>query len=181
MGKRSTFERRERDFYPTPVEAVRPLLRHLSPGTRFVEPCAGDGALIDHLEAAGHSCHAAFDISPQRADVFQADALLWRRTGDTPYEAMTFITNPPWARTVLHPLIERLSDAHPTWLLFDADWVHTRQAAPFANRLRRIVAVGRVKWIPDSPFTGKDNCAWHLFGRPSSSPASAAFYMREAA
>jgi len=23
--------------------------------------------------------------------------------------------------------------------------------------------VGRVKWIPDSKMTGKDNCAWYLF------------------
>jgi len=23
--------------------------------------------------------------------------------------------------------------------------------------------VGRVKWIPDSKATGKDNCAWYFF------------------
>ena len=28
MGKRSDFERRERDFYPTPEEAVLPLLSY---------------------------------------------------------------------------------------------------------------------------------------------------------
>lgn len=177
MGKRSTFERRERDFYPTPLEAVRPLLRHLSPRTRFVEPCAGDGALIDHLTAAGHKCVVGYDIEPKRADIECWDALETKGAAD----GVTFITNPPWDRRVLHPLIVRLSDLAPTWLLFDADWVHTRQAAPFADRLRRIVAVGRVKWIPDSPFTGKDNCAWHLFGRPVIGPALVAFYMREAA
>ena len=31
---------------------------------------------------------------------------------------------------------------------------HTH-SAPFANRLRKIVSVGRVKRIADSPFTGK--------------------------
>lgn len=71
---------------------------------------------------------------------------------------------------MLHPIIERLSDQAPTWLLIDADWVHTKQAVPFLSRLRRIVAIGRVKWIPDSKMTGKDNCAWHLFDRPD--PAS---------
>ena len=29
MGKRSNFERNPRDFYPTPKEAVIPLLPHL--------------------------------------------------------------------------------------------------------------------------------------------------------
>jgi hypothetical protein len=60
----------------------------------------------------------------------------------------------------------------PTWLLFDADWMHTRQSAPFMPHLRKIVSVGRVKWIPDSPFTGKDNCCWYLFDQTSAAPAA---------
>jgi hypothetical protein len=131
-----------------------------------VEPCAGDGALVDHLTAAGHICAAAWDIEPKRADIERHDALT-RLVGNL----HCFITNPPWDRKVLHPLIVHLSDQAPTWLLFDADWAHTRQAAPYLNRLRKIVSVGRVKWIPDSPFTGKDNCAWHLFDRPAAEPA----------
>lgn len=174
MGKRSDFERAPRDFYPTPFEAVRPLLPHLQPATRFCEPCAGDGALIDHLTLAGHICARARDIEPRREDIEQKDALT-TLTGNID----CFITNPPWDRKILHPLIVFLSDQHPTWLLFDADWIHTRQAAPYLSRLVKVVSVGRVKWIPDSPFTGKDNCAWHLFDRPSI--AAAAFYGREAA
>ena len=50
MSKRAgQFERRPNDYYPTPESAVGPLLPHLAPATRFIEPCAGDGALIDHL------------------------------------------------------------------------------------------------------------------------------------
>lgn len=165
MGKRSDFERMPRDFYPTPREAVVPLLAHLSPATRFAEPCAGDGALVDHLTAAGHLCQHASDIEPRRKGIIQADALSGLWAG---FE--TFITNPPWDRRVLHPLIERLSDCAPTWLLFDADWMHTRQSAPFMPRLRKVVSVGRVKWIPDSKMTGKDNCCWYLFDRPSNEP-----------
>ncbi|MGV0964213.1 MAG: hypothetical protein ACOYBT_10015 [Polynucleobacter sp.] len=167
MGKRSTFERRARDFYPTPAEAVTPLLPHLFAGTRYCEPCAGDGALIDHLAAAGHVCASAWDIEPQRADIARHNAL-HRLIGNID----CFITNPPWDRRTLHPLIAHLSDQHPTWLLFDADWIHTRQSAPFMARLRRVVSVGRVKWIPGSAMTGKDNCAWHLFDKPSAVPAA---------
>jgi hypothetical protein len=48
MGKRSNFERREADFYPTPRAAVVPLIPYLrGRGIRaFAEPCAGDGALV---------------------------------------------------------------------------------------------------------------------------------------
>lgn len=158
MGKRSDFKRVPRDFYPTPESAVLPLLPHLAPGTRFCEPCAGDGRLVDHLAKHGHLCCVASDIEPRRADIIEADALSgpWGRFD-------CFITNPPWDRKVLHPLIVHLSAQAPTWLLFDADWIHTRQSAPFIPLLRKVVSVGRVKWIEDSPFTGKDNCAWHLF------------------
>ena len=62
MGKRSVFDRRVKDFYPTPEAGVLPLLDHLMIGTRFYEPCAGDGQLIDHLERFGHICVGASDI-----------------------------------------------------------------------------------------------------------------------
>lgn len=178
MGKRSSFERVPRDFYPTPAEAVAPLLAHLLPGTRFVEPCAGDGRLSNHLMGAGHHMIDQYDIAPQHPTVTFGDATIDRI--DPSWGAHCFITNPPWDRKVLHPLIVNLSDQLPTWLLFDADWIHTRQAAPFLNRLRRIVSVGRVKWIPGSKMTGKDNCAWHLFDRPAAN-ATATFYGRQAA
>lgn len=163
MGKRSAFVRNPRDFYPTPVEAVLPLLPHLAPGTAFSEPCAGDGALIRHLEAHGHRCIWESDIAPQRV-MWKADAL------KLIFVNGVIITNPPWDRSLLHPMITHFSAQRPTWLLFDADWIHTRQAAPFLPWLQKIVSVGRVKWIPDSKMTGKDNCAWHLFDQHAEGP-----------
>lgn len=160
MGKRSNFERRDRDFYPTPYEAVVPLLPHLTPSARFCEPCAGDGALVDHLTKHGFDCAEARDIEPRRDNIERKDALTTFAGNFT-----CFITNPPWDRKILHPLIEHLSDQHPTWLLFDADWMHTKQAAPYMARCLKIVSVGRVKWIPGSKMTGKDNCCWYLFDR----------------
>jgi hypothetical protein len=157
MGKRSSFERRPQDFYRTPYEAVVPLLPYLPAGTAFAEPCAGDGALIDHLTVAGHECVWATDIEPRRDDIDNYDA----RTIMTACDC--YITNPPWRRDVLHEIIMWLSDQKPTWLLLDADWMHTKQAAPYMRRCRQIVSVGRVKWIEDSKHTGKDNCCWYLF------------------
>jgi hypothetical protein len=157
MGKRSVFPRIPQGAYPTPAEAVAPLLPHLAPNTPFLEPCAGDGYLIGHLKRAGHGLVGAFDLPRPDARV---------KRYDEAKPGVVFATNPPWRRAVLHPIIVNLSDQAPTWLLLDAAWVHTRQSEPYLQRLRTIVSVGRVKWIMDSPFTGKDDCAWHLFDLP---------------
>jgi len=161
MGKRSDFPRRPRDFYPTPAEAVAPLLPHLPEDFSFVEPCAGAGDLVRHLSSPNRRCVWAFDVAPQSPSVLPFNALDMRLLDRGPPDLI--ITNPPWDRRQLHPMIAHFSAQRPTWLLFDADWVHTRQSAPFLPWLQKIVAVGRVKWIPGSPMTGKDNCAWYLF------------------
>lgn len=159
MGKRSSFERNPRDFYATPFEAVVPLLPHLYPSTRFTEPCCGDGALVRHLESVGHGCVSASDIMPMMDGAQTMDAMALEDA------VVQFITNPPWDRKILHPMIDHLSSLAPTWLLIDADWAHTIQARPYLAYCRKIVAVGRVKWIPGSKMTGKDNAAWYLFDR----------------
>ena len=157
MGKRSDFERIPRDFYPTPKKAVRPLARHLPDQFSFVEPCAGDGRLVEHLNSYGGYCKWASDIEPQHEFVMKANAF------DIEQKAQFTITNPPWDRKILHPMIWHFSNINPTWLLFDADWIHTKQSNPFLTRLKKIVSIGRVKWIEDSNSVGKDNCCWYLF------------------
>ena len=155
MGKRSNFKRLARDAYDTPAEAVAPLLKRLAPRTRFIEPCAGNGRLIEHLVRAGHVLVGQYDLP---------DDARAKRYGVE--DGVVFVTNSPWSRSILHPIIVNLSDQAPAWLLIDADWVHTLQSIPYQPRLRTIVSIGRVRWIPDSPYDGKDNCAWHLFDRP---------------
>jgi hypothetical protein len=155
MGKRSNFERREADFYPTPRAAVVPLIPHLrGSGIRtFAEPCAGDGALVRHLESFGLRCVYSGDIRNGQ------DALAL----DDYNAADVIITNPPWSRDLMHRLIAHFQNIRPTWLLLDADWAHTKQAAPFLPHVSDIVAIGRVKWFEGSQHTGKDNCAWYRF------------------
>ena len=47
----------------------------------------------------------------------------WRARGGVP-----IITNPPWKRDQLHALIGHFTRCAPfRWLLFDANWAHTRQ------------------------------------------------------
>jgi hypothetical protein len=165
MGRRSSFARRVADAYDTPESAVLPLLEHLPRSFTFCEPCAGDGQLVRILEANGGTCRAAYDIAPRAPGIPESDALLLDYADLNGAELI--ITNSPWTRALLHPLIVRLSDLLPTWLLLDANWLFTGQAVPYLPRLRRIVTVGRVRWIPGSLHTSKDDSVWLLFDRPS--------------
>jgi hypothetical protein len=161
MGKRSNFERREADFYPTPRAAVMPLIPYLRGIRTFAEPCAGDGALVRHLEGLGLRCVYAGDLRTGQ------DALALDHYG----AADVIITNPPYTRDLMHRLIEHFQRIAPTWLLLDADWASTHQAAPFLPSCSDIVTIGRVKWIEGSKYTGKDNHAWFRFdARHSSGP-----------
>jgi hypothetical protein len=155
MGKRSSFQRREADFYPTPAKAVLPLIPYLrAAGIRtFAEPCCGDGALVRILESFGLRCSYAGDVATGQ------DALAANTYG----AADAIITNPPYTRDAMHRLIEHFGRILPTWLLLDSDWAQTKQSAPFLPSCSDIVAIGRVKWIEGSKHTGKDNAAWYRF------------------
>ena len=160
MGKRSDFERHERDLYLTPVEAVLPLKRFVRPGSRFWEPCAAGGGLARALvEQTGLECIGMSDIVPLHPSVERYD-LFQIATGAT---ADQFITNPPWERKILHRIIDHLKWILPTWLLLDADWLFNKSSAEYLPDATDIVAIGRVKWVPDSEHTGKENACWVRF------------------
>lgn len=128
---------------------------------------------MTQLEALGHVCVSAYDIEPQAGGIKQADAL--HHVPDQ--RGFTYITNPMWSRPFLHRFIERLSDMDPLWCLLDANWAYGIQekiakkydvltVPELMTRCRKIVAVGRLKFIPDSKFDAKDDTAWFYFEKP---------------
>lgn len=168
MSKRTPgLERIPRDLYRTfDPRAGQALAPFLEPATLFVEPCAGEGDLIRQLEALGHECVGASDIKPLAPGIQKGDALKLKRL---PLGSI-IITNPPWRRDWLHSLIARFLELGEAWLLFDADWMHTKQAGPLMRHCRRIVSVGRLLWIPETTDDGKDNMAWYHFIRDEGPP-----------
>ena len=125
-----------------------PLVPHLRGVKTFAEPCAGDGALIEHLESFGLRCVYQGDISSGQ------DALALNSYGDID----AIISNPPFRRELMHRLIAHFIRAAPlVWLLLESDWAQTRQAAPFMSSCSDIVAIGRVRWgWRNSKHTGKE-------------------------
>lgn len=160
MGKRSDFVRRERDFYPTPPEAVEPLLPHLPINCFIWEPCAGNGALGDILSS--HGCEIFMsDIEPKRDDILLYDCSFFDPHIFIPDKTGLVVTNPPWDFDFISNFLHYAD--WPVWFLLSADFAHNKRSAPYMKRCERIVSVGRVKWIANSPHTAKDNCAWYLF------------------
>lgn len=161
-------ERKKNFFYPTiDPRAIPPLLAHVPVGTVFAEPCAGAGDLIHLLESAGLICAWGMELEPQgpclsnRWPIAKGDAL--GITSRDLGEATCFISNLPWERSWLHPLIKHLASIAPLWSLHDASWMMTKQAAPFAPICTDIVAVGRLKWFEGSKYDPPDDCAWYCF------------------
>lgn len=164
MGKRSsgTFERRERDFYPTPLAPAVRLRPWLSPdgrAFRFAEPCVGAGDLRRHLETIGGICTWASDIT----DGVDAQTL----PDAAAFGADYIVTNPPWPKprdaSETLAIIRRCMSLRMSWFLLSADFAHNKYFGGIEDNCRRIVSVGRVRWIPDSKHDGVDNAAWYLF------------------
>jgi hypothetical protein len=158
MGKRSDFERKERDFYPTPLKAVSPLIPWLRGIRTFAEPCAGDGALVRHLESFGLRCTHQSDIATGQdaLDLTPADI-----------NGAKIITNPPFSEE-LQPLLRRMivhfkNIAPEVFLLLPLDFASNHWFAPYLPTCSDIVPIGRVRWIEGTKGNSYENFAWYRF------------------
>ena len=158
-GKRSSgrFPRREKDFYPTPAKAVKPLIPFLHrDGIRsFAEPCVGAGDLVRGLERFGFTCGYQGDIATGQ------DALAGTDFG----EVDVVVTNPPFS--LLVPMIEHFQKIKPTWLFGELDWTANVYFAPFLNSTcSDVVPVGRLRLIAGSEHdSGMSSFVWLRFDR----------------
>lgn len=152
----------------------------------FGEPCAGDGRLITHLafdggQLTGLRCNYASDIKPlinAMGNQGEEGYLVVKKHSATDKEQMLkianernidmWITNPPWKNDrpsgyLLNSIITSLSYSRPTWLLMDGNFMFNQRSAPYMALCSDVIPVGRVKWIEDSPYSGKENVAWYRF------------------
>jgi hypothetical protein len=176
LAKRSDFKRIERDYYrtfdPKAGEALRPFVKDIEVA---LEPFAGAGDLIAQFPSINW---LKSDIEPQACFIDRRDAFEWSKE-EIEYEAVdAVITNSPWDRKIVHRTIEHFAPIIQTWLLLDVNWMFTKQAGPYIEKYcTDIVTIGRVKWIPDTTMSGKDDCAWYRFSIDKDSPTK--FYGRK--
>lgn len=173
MGKYSTMDRVERDYYPTPLKAVIPLAPFMR-GKSFIEPCAGDGRLAEHIFKLqpDSTLVGAYDIEPQKESVLGVP-IKQRDIVNDPIEEVyddvdLFVTNPPYLNNKqsgyqLNKIILQLSSILPTWLLLNGNYVFNKKSAECMRFCTDVLPIGRVKWIEDSAMSGKEDSIWALF------------------
>ncbi len=157
MGKRSSFKRVDKDYYPTiDPRAVKALLPYLPTKFKYAEPCVGGGHMVQQLSAYNLECTYQGDISTGQ----DAMNLTAADIGD----ADLFITNLPWSRDIFEKLVVHLSDIKPLWTLLDAGWIYTaRSSVIVRERLTDIIPLPRLRWIEGTTMSGKDDCCWLRF------------------
>ncbi len=157
MSKRTQTNSAEinpKNFWPTPKAAVDPLRDVIPAGTVYVEPCAGGGDLIGHLDWL--TCSAAYDISPSSPVIVQVDAV------EVKPDKRMIVTNPPFQWTLLKPLLDHWIGKRVCWLLLPLDMLANKRTAPYMAHVDRIVPLGRVSWLNNGKG-GMENFAWFRF------------------
>lgn len=162
LGK-TEYKRVDRDFYPTGIKPLEPLIPHLSNNLVYSEPCAGAYDLVNNLKTLRPDivCDIAFDIFPQDNRIIKKNAL--DIGSDDIKNCDCFITNPPYKWDMFEPITNHLLSMLPVWYLIPADFMHNKRMIPFMKTCSKIVSVGRIKWYPDSKATSTDNFCWYKF------------------
>jgi hypothetical protein len=190
MGKHSDLDRKDRDFYSTPIAATTPLVPYLEGISRYYEPFAGDGRLINNLCSLVPSmkCVWASDIEPQEEGIekFNLDDIGSEALaiGMIQRQADAIISNPPWLNTSesgfqLFRFVNKLCNSgFPVILLLNANIINNKSS--WQNKIHghslmsmcyQMLPIGRVKWIDNSPYSAKEDSAWFFFSdRNHSSP-----------
>lgn len=155
-------KRKANDFYPTPPEVTRALLRvemgHLTatPGPIW-EPCGRGGAIIRELQAAGFGTTGS-DLVPDpehgvvEMDLLRADVALAKKV----------ITNPPFVHAggMIERLLGRLEVDYLALLLKSQFW-HAEERRPLFEKYRP-ARIWALTWRPDFLGGGAPTmeCAW---------------------
>lgn len=162
MGRRSDFPRIAKDLYSTPAMALPPLLKHLPVPVRYLEPTAGDGALVRGLADYGHICHLAVDLDPTDPHIIRRDALSLTSADIVGVDMI--IGNLPWSWHSFEPILNHLlALGLPTWILRDTPWLFNRRSSALLDGCALVQPTRRLRWIPGTKDCAKDDSAWHFF------------------
>lgn len=154
--------REENDFYPTPPEVTRSLLKRLTFGDRTIlEPAAGNYMMAAEIERAGYKVIAS-DIEPQDPRVIKRDFFTMTET-----EAQVVITNPPFnlaERFITHSL-EVLQVDYLALVLKSTYW-HAKSRVQLFNRLPPVMILP-LTWRVDFMNKGRPtmDCSWMVWKR----------------
>ena len=161
MGKRTSYAKIPKDFYPTidprAHDTILPFIR----GKTYAEPCAGSGDLIDGLMDAA-TCLLESDI---REDTMCLTRDAMELTEEDLVGCDLIVTNPPYTKSVLLPMIDHFTTLRDTWLLLPWDLACNQYFRYYMEGCAKVVPIGRLCWVKKDGklVRGYENYAWYLF------------------
>lgn len=168
MSKRSNFEKIPKEFYPTTDKKVlKETFLELIEGKTYAEPCWGEGDLEDLLRGEA-TCGWRSDIrdtSPVSKQMSGLDV--------TPYDVRDcdlIVTNPPFSKGVLLPLLDHFITLKPTWLLLPAGYMNNVYFGPYMKKCSKVISIGRVCWFPvgGKRVASTDDFCWYYWEKDAS-------------
>ena len=176
MSKRSNFEKIPKDFYATvDPRAIPPKLVEFIRGKTYAEPCYGNGDLEDLLMDVA-TCRWRSDIRETVGSSKVMDAMCLSKEDIARCDYI--ITNPPFSRDVLLPLIDHFVSMKPTWLLLPAGYMNNIYFGSYMKRCSKVVSIGRIKWFKDSKHTSTDDFCWYFWVKGATTDTRTEFYGR---
>jgi len=161
----NAFELRPREYYPTIDPKAHKVIAPLVKGRTYAEPCYGAGDLVRGISGENREelCKFKSDISPDGGGCLEGDALdLIPRDLES---CDLIVTNPPFDRKTLVPLLEHFISLKPTWLLLPADRMHVKYFSEYMDMCTQVHSIGRLCWFykEGKRVAGVDNYAWFFW------------------
>ncbi len=178
MSKRSSMDKVPKDYYPTrDPAAIPPKFVEFIYGKTYAEPCCGEGDLVDLLADVA-TCKWESDLEWRGAGQ-ERDAM--SLIEEDLEDCACIITNPPFTKAILLPMIDHFISFKDTWLLLPADMMHNKYFAPYMKKCSKVVSVGRLCWFPvdGKRIPGTDNYAWYFWQQGQEGETPTTFYGRE--
>ena len=177
MSKRSSFKKVPKDFYATiDPNAIPPKLSEFVRGKSYASPCYGNCDLEDLLMDVA-VCRWRSDIrnTVRSSKVWDAMCL----SKNELERCDLIITNPPYSRDVLLPMIDHFISLKPTWLLLPADMMHNLYFGDYMRKCSKVISVGRICWFPKEGkrVASTDNYMW-AYWEQEADEAETIFYGR---
>lgn len=164
----SGYERRERDFYPTPPECTKALFQTMLPhgGMHIWEPACGDGAISNVLTEMGHTVENS-DIHPLLDDAMTLDFLTCGHV-----IAHGIVTNPPYgklAEAFARRCIHHVENGNVQFaaLLMRHEYDAAKGRHPIFGGCPlyygKLTLLWRPQWIEDSEGSPRFSYAWYIW------------------
>ena len=153
-------------------------------GRMVWEPGAGNGTMVDQLEAAGVNVYGATDITPRRDDIAPLD--IFTATEMLP-GCSAIVTNPPWGRLAAPFVRHCLKLSRPrkamVCLLLPLPWIAGRKIADLTGSIgfdTMVVPRYRARWmtaeeeaeLKDGAQAPKMNHVWLVWDFSQRTPGS---------